>query len=69
MERERHPWDKFPPDKYFTVVEVARYLNISVGKAYRVLDLPGFPKEEENRRYYVNKELFFEWYENYEGII
>lgn len=58
-------------DKYFTVKELAEYLGVGQNKAYHILNLPGVPIETDKsgRRYFIDKEKFFEWERTYEGEI
>lgn len=54
--------------KYFNVSELADYLDISRGRVYNLLRLPGFPVKKKGRIYLVDKQKFFAWRTKYNNI-
>lgn len=57
----------YDKEKYFSVSELTAYLNLSHGKVYKMLRLPGFPKIQKGRMYLIDKKKFFAWQSSYEG--
>lgn len=58
----------FKSEKYFTMPELASYLGVHREKAYQLIYLPEFPFKFVRKRYYINKEQFFQWQSEYKGV-